>query len=624
MGLLEQWNKNKFSIYKNEEKTVLKLLQVISNWLDTTITKVDEIDLLANDNKNKKVSYDDLHNKYKLTQDGTNANYTGKWQGLDRPTLSEEGMRAIVENLNNSVIPSINNNIEELLKKSQNIINVKEFGMKDDGIFDNLTIFNNLKTLFPNATLYFPIQTNTKKYYFSGERSNLGGIKIKCDEGVILKLDVNPNLKEMLLLNDVIFENTVHKTTLKKFKNVIENEVLYSIGSAVNNMAINEKMYKMNFSTDFENKIYTSNNGEISTNGTAIMGSNTVTWSSSFTLSPQIIKPKVKEEKTLYEVNFSISSEGVGQNIGALIKTENFIYLVLNTSSSSKCRIVKFNLTGALVESKDLTLPNGGAYGLIPDEEINIGINYVNNKEIHVLFNDLRVFSLNENIVDFGFDVQMSSINNLVTIKSPIKTNNYVLKIKKPLKIAMIGDSISYGAWNTIPPEQLLKMMLKHTNNVGNVEVDNYSISGTSSIYWLEEVKKINFSSYDYVVIMLGTNDQQGNVGVTDYINNLKTIATKIKNDGSKVVFNIFPIFTNSVNSGITGVTTNNYGIHAKYTQALKIFCIDNNYLYGNVRRNIGNNIKWYGDNIHPLEDGQIEHCVAICEVINRDILFNY
>lgn len=98
MGLLDQWNKNKFSIYKNEEKTVLKLIEALANWMETSIKKIDEVDILSNDNKNKKVSYDDLHNKYKLSP---NADFTGSWFGLTRPTLSEEGMRATVEKLQN-------------------------------------------------------------------------------------------------------------------------------------------------------------------------------------------------------------------------------------------------------------------------------------------------------------------------------------------------------------------------------------------------------------------------------------------------------------------------------------------------------------------------------------------
>lgn len=74
MGFLsDKWNKNKFSIYDSEEKTVLKLIENIKNFLGNDIVK--EVD-----------------NKTDL-----NGNHLGQWQGLNKPTLSEEGTRATVE-----------------------------------------------------------------------------------------------------------------------------------------------------------------------------------------------------------------------------------------------------------------------------------------------------------------------------------------------------------------------------------------------------------------------------------------------------------------------------------------------------------------------------------------------
>lgn len=99
MGLLDQWNKNKFSIYKNEEKTVLKLLESISKWLEKIIIGLD--------------GKTDLYGDHK-----------GSWQGLNRPTLSDEGMRATVEN-HIEQINSLN-----LVKRRE--VYVEEFGAKGD------------------------------------------------------------------------------------------------------------------------------------------------------------------------------------------------------------------------------------------------------------------------------------------------------------------------------------------------------------------------------------------------------------------------------------------------------------------------------------------------------------
>jgi hypothetical protein len=90
MGLFDQWNNNKFNIYKSEEKTVLKLLESASNWIETLIKKADDLDIIDS----QKVSYEELHNKYKLSD---KADFTGSWFGLVKPTLSQEGVAAQVE-----------------------------------------------------------------------------------------------------------------------------------------------------------------------------------------------------------------------------------------------------------------------------------------------------------------------------------------------------------------------------------------------------------------------------------------------------------------------------------------------------------------------------------------------
>lgn len=117
MGLLDQWNKNKFSIYKNEEKTVLKLLESISKWLEKIIIGIDGKTDLFGDHK-------------------------GSWQGLKKPTMSEEGMRATVEKLSNE----FENDIKPIAIRQGNIkeINVLDYGVKNDGETDNTTIINQL------------------------------------------------------------------------------------------------------------------------------------------------------------------------------------------------------------------------------------------------------------------------------------------------------------------------------------------------------------------------------------------------------------------------------------------------------------------------------------------------
>ena len=84
-----RYNGNKFSVYTSEEKTVLGLL--------------DELGSQVNHNT------DTLDNKTDLYGD-----HKGTWQGLNKPTMSEEGMRATVEDIINNKIPPIESSLETI------------------------------------------------------------------------------------------------------------------------------------------------------------------------------------------------------------------------------------------------------------------------------------------------------------------------------------------------------------------------------------------------------------------------------------------------------------------------------------------------------------------------------
>lgn len=98
MRLLDEWNKQPFSIYTSEEKGVLGLLKRLGIWVGKIIAKSDEIEAIAKDNQNKKVSFDDMKNKYKMDKNfnENECNYTGSWYGIKRPEYAEPGIQGQV------------------------------------------------------------------------------------------------------------------------------------------------------------------------------------------------------------------------------------------------------------------------------------------------------------------------------------------------------------------------------------------------------------------------------------------------------------------------------------------------------------------------------------------------
>ena len=87
-----RYNGNKFSVYESEEKSVLGLL--------------DELGSQVNHNTDNLNGKTDLHGDHK-----------GSWQGLSKPTLSDEGMRATVEDIIDNKIPSIELSLDSIMTK---------------------------------------------------------------------------------------------------------------------------------------------------------------------------------------------------------------------------------------------------------------------------------------------------------------------------------------------------------------------------------------------------------------------------------------------------------------------------------------------------------------------------
>lgn len=83
---MSTWNRNRFSVYTSDEKDVLGL--------------IEELGTQTNENSDALISKTDLTGDHK-----------GSWQGLSKPTLSDEGMRATVEK-HITDIDNINGDIE--------------------------------------------------------------------------------------------------------------------------------------------------------------------------------------------------------------------------------------------------------------------------------------------------------------------------------------------------------------------------------------------------------------------------------------------------------------------------------------------------------------------------------
>lgn len=179
------WNGEKFSVYSSEEKSVLGLIKTLGT---QTNHNTDELENVKNSN-NQKVSFDDMEKIYKLFKDG---NFIGSWHGIERPSLSNEGMYGIIETLNKHYPLFINNggkvNGEDNSIRLNNytgkmlILSDGEYTISQDTVinYDIMFLTGAVIKIINNATLTIngQIQSNINKIF------NIvsGNIKINIDK----------------------------------------------------------------------------------------------------------------------------------------------------------------------------------------------------------------------------------------------------------------------------------------------------------------------------------------------------------------------------------------------------------------------------------------------------------
>lgn len=108
---MNKWNGKRFSIYDNEEKQVLGLLKKVGDQVNYNTDEVERLTI----SDNKKVSHEEMYTKYKVDE---NANFTGSWHGIEKPTQVAESMATMVTSLTEKDIPQMKMDIERKTEKT--------------------------------------------------------------------------------------------------------------------------------------------------------------------------------------------------------------------------------------------------------------------------------------------------------------------------------------------------------------------------------------------------------------------------------------------------------------------------------------------------------------------------
>src|SRR5690606_83285 len=328
--------------------------------------------------------------------------------------------------------------------------------------------------------------------------------------------------------------------------------------------------------TDGWVNLATSGSGVDTSAGTATVAAHKIAWGSAFEAGQEGIylerRPEVGDH---YQA--TLVQDGAGDVLGfaggeILTATQRYSFIV--TSNQGQFRVFE-SATGFTVDIDPL--PNGGAYSLAPKAgdtpgACTVGLRLVTPTTVEVYLNGYRVHTqtLDGEVVLFGWTTSWH-LSGYLSIENPVLIRGARPQSPRPLKIACVGDSITYGAWASIPYPELLRMMAQNLPGFGRLTMTNLGISGTSSADWASgDQAGQDYSAYDYVLVMLGTNDVQATTPVADYIDNMETITDAIVADGAVPIIGIFPIWSRSDLTGVPGVTASNYAYGTIYRSELR------------------------------------------------------
>lgn len=173
----------------------------------------------------------------------------------------------------------------------------------------------------------------------------------------------------------------------------------------------------------------------------------------------------------------------------------------------------------------------------------------------------------------------------------------------EPLSVAIFGDSLTadgYSDW-----AKTFKDAVDGSFGCRIKSVTNNAVGGATSTMQLATLNSVGVANMDYVLILIGTNDIQGQVALTTYIANVTSMVNTAKTAGARVVLGIPPMYyAQSFIGGVgNGQGSSNYEKGSAYRGAILRYAADNGIKIVDLLGVVGLTTADYDvvcDDIHP------------------------
>lgn len=425
---MSKWNGKRFSVYESEEKAVLGLIKNLGEQTNYNTDEVEKVKI----SDNKKVSHDELKSIYKIDK---NADFTGSWHGIEKPTASQEGLQATVDTIVEKVIPSIDNRkaekteVQSLKNRVDNLTRLEEGSTSGDAeLIDGRNTF------------------------FGTTAANIGEAirkQIACVYNGVYYLDL---IWEMGELDSTTGENgnSLNPTQIRT-KDFISIPLNVDI--------------KFNLSTDYNyfilkynaNKEYQGYVG-IYTNGENILNTD----------CPYI---KIAMANSSYDTNVNVE---MGNTLKSYFNTPS-----LKDINNKNCYLVcQEHSKKVFVDTFNHTISFPQSYICLDNKLLSTTNEQIINYEVT---NEFRWIYFNKTTELIELTSYYKDVDNyyFLGLFYPDMPNNSYCKfnfvVDRPLTIGFLGDSITYGLGGT-------SWTTKISELCGIPNVYNYGVSGTTII----------------------------------------------------------------------------------------------------------------------------------------------
>ncbi|EJB8542928.1 SGNH/GDSL hydrolase family protein [Vibrio parahaemolyticus] len=306
------------------------------------------------------------------------------------------------------------------------------------------------------------------------------------------------------------------------------------------------------------------------------------------------------------------------------IRTDNFRYLIRFAPNLRVIDIVKVNRAGdfSLVYN-GATGDNTNNYVITPNGGCAVfSVRVISRVGVELYINDtlFKKIDLDGSIAQVGFLVSASGTNpsNGVQIYKPMITKNKTPKGGRKLNIVAVGDSITYGTQASITWPEMLSICAQNSSGIGELSVSNLAVGGMTWDYFANGPgSTIDYSQYDYALIMLGTNDTQFETALNVIGTNVDKLLDKIIAQGCTPIVGMFPIWTESQFSGVGDDGPKNTRFAPKVRAEIKARAVAKGVSIANALTYVGNNTGFMHDNIHPASDGQVAIAAAFTAALS-------